>query len=154
MFIRHKERNTESHPLCKHIRDTPRHRCTPPHTPKCTESHTQDQDHKRSPTCTPHAQTRSHRALPGHPNAHIHRTHTYQAGADAGAAESPTHSSALEARAASPPRSGRGGACGRSSQLPPAGILLAPPPALRRSFRMRGGREETPFAVAALSWVA
>lgn len=108
------------------------------------ESHTHDQDHKHNPACTPHAQTRKPGALPGHPSTRS-PAHTYQAGAGAGAAESPARQLGPGAGAASPPRPGRGGA----SEGPPAALRdsprPAPPPPGPGGASGRRPGEETPL---------
>lgn len=159
MFIRHKERG--SHRVTPFMQTHQQgHTVTQMHPPDPPthiqihreESHTQNQDHKHNPTCTPHAQTRKHRALPGHPNTHIPRhTHTLIRPGHALALLSHPHdSSALGAGAASPPQAGRGGACGRAALEPRAALraFSSPRPLGGGGASERGERERgNPFAV-------
>lgn len=132
MYIRHKERGShrvtpfmqthqQGHTMTQMHAPTP----PPPHTHANTQrrvthkSRSQTQPHRYS-ACT-NSETRSPPRPPQHTHSptHIH-THTLIRPGQARVLLShPQGSSALEGGAASPPQSGRGGACGRASPEPP-----------------------------------
>lgn len=157
MFLRHKERGSHSHtlyansPAGTHCDPDAPPDSPPPRTNTEKRATHKNQDHKHNPTCTPHAQTRKHRALPNHPT-HIHRhththTHTYQAAAGAGAAESPArqHGPRSWSGEPAPTGEGRGLRRGGAAALRLCGDSPRPAPRLRRSVRAPAGREETPL---------